>query len=184
MNPDEEIYTQEALDESSQGMSEEELESIESKEGAKLTKIKKELDACKIEKQEYLDGWQRAKADYVNALKRFEEEKKGLVELGVLKAARNFLTVADSLVRAQKVGDVPESFMGIQKQLDEAIRSLGLSQYGEIGEMFDPMLHEALGQDSVTEKEKEDTITAILEQGWRSTTGVVRAAKVRVGALG
>jgi uncharacterized protein YukE len=47
------------------GHSEEELEAMESKADSKVAKIKKELEDCKEEKQQYLDGWQRAKADYV-----------------------------------------------------------------------------------------------------------------------
>ncbi|MCI0597877.1 nucleotide exchange factor GrpE, partial [Candidatus Parcubacteria bacterium] len=71
---------------------------------AKVTKLKKELEQVKKEKQEYLDGWQRAKADYVNALKRFEEEKRMGIELGKMLSIGAFLPVIDSLLRAEAVG--------------------------------------------------------------------------------
>lgn len=164
------------------GMSEEELEASESREGAKVAKIKKELEVCKAERQEYMDGWQRAKADYVNALKRGEEEKKTAQEKGTVKAAKSFITVLDSLTRAEQSGEIPESFQSIAKQIHDAVTSLGLTPFGTVGESFDPMQHEALGQDPVTDILLDDTVTAVLEQGWKISDSVVRAAKVRVGS--
>lgn len=147
---------------------------------AKIAKLKKELEQVKKEKQEYLDGWQRAKADYVNALKRFEEEKKGAVALGTSISARAFLPVMDSLERAETAGEIPESFAGIARQLHEAAKMLGLEKFGAVGEAFDPNLHEALGQDPTEDQSKDDTITAVLETGWKSKEVVIRPAKVRV----
>lgn len=165
------------------GMSEMELEDQESRADTKLAKLRKELEAAKRERQENLDGWQRAKADYVNALKRFEEEKAEARQQGTIKAARAFIAVLDSLARAQQAGEIPASFAGIAKQLTEAARSLALAPFGEVGEAFDPMLHEALGQDTVETKEKDDTVTVVLEQGWKAGETVIRPAKVRVGSF-
>lgn len=165
------------------GMSEVELEERESRADTKLSKLKKELDSCKKERQEHLDGWQRAKADYVNALKRFEEERADAVKLGTVKASRAFITAMDSLARAETAGEIPASFQAIAKQLHDAANSLGLETFGSAGEAFDPMLHEALGQDPVDSKEKDDVITAVLEPGWRAGGLVVRPAKVRVGSF-
>lgn len=162
------------------GMSEEELEATESRVDAKAVKLKKELEACKAERQEYMDGWQRAKADYVNALKRFEEEKKHAASRGVTKSVEAFLPAMDSLARAEAAGEIPESFQGIAKQLHDAAKSLGMAQFGKAGEKFDPNMHEALGQDPAESKEDDDTITTVLEQGWKAGESVVRPAKVRV----
>lgn len=162
------------------GMSEEELEATESRVDTKVLKLRKELDLCKQEKQDYLDGWQRAKADYVNALKRFEEEKRGAVENGVAKAASAFLPAMDSLARAEASGELPEAFQGIAKQLHDAARSLGMVQTGEVGESFNPSVHEALGQDPAASAAEDDTITAVLEKGWKAGERVIRPAKVRV----
>lgn len=161
-------------------MSEEELEARESRVDSKLEKVKKELESVKKEKQEYLDGWQRAKADYVNALKRFEEEKKGAMDQGALKAAKAFIPAIDSLERAEAAGEIPDSFKGISKQLHDGAQSLGLTKFGAVGEGFDPMLHEALGQDAAESLEQDDTVSAVLEQGWKLHDRVVRPAKVRV----
>lgn len=164
------------------GMSEEELEATESREGAKVAKIKKELEACKAERQEYMDGWQRAKADYVNVLTRTEDEKKQAEAKGTVKAAKAFIGVLDSLTRAEAAGEVPEAFQAIAKQIHAAATSLGLAPFGEVGEAFSPEQHEALGQDAVEDILLDDTVTAVLEQGWKAGDTVIRAAKVRVGS--
>lgn len=149
--------------------------------GARVAKLKADLAKLKEEKQEYLDGWQRAKADYVNALKRFEVDKAAAAAKGTAKAARAFIGVLDTLERAEAAGEVPDSFKLVAKQLHDAAASLGLSKFGAVGEAFDPMLHEALGQDAVDSKEADDTVTAVLEPGWKTDGEVIRPAKVRVG---
>lgn len=146
----------------------------------KVAKQKGEIEKLRAEKQEYLDGWQRAKADYVNALKRFEAEKKAAVELGKVFSVQAFIPAMDSLDRAEAAGDIPESFKGIAKQLHDAAKALGLEKFGAAGDRFDPALHEALGQDPTDDKSKDDTVTAVLEPGWRSKELVIRPAKVRV----
>lgn len=165
------------------GASEEELEATESRADSKVLKMKKELEAVKLEKQEYLDGWQRAKADYVNALKRFSEEKMADKDLGTVVAAKAFLPALDSLARAEAQGAVPESFAGVLKQLHEGMNTLGLVQFGEVGDAFDPMLHEALGQDETADATKDETVSVVLEQGWQIAERVLRPAKVRVAQL-
>lgn len=162
------------------GSSEDELEASESRADTKVAKLKAELERTKGEKQEYLDGWQRAKADYVNALKRFDAEKGAAVGLGIVRASRAFLPAIDSLARAEASGEIPESFAGIARQLHDGAKSLGLEQFGAVGESFDPVLHEALGQDVAKGPEEDDVITAVLEPGWKSGDVVVRPAKVRV----
>lgn len=163
-----------------EGGSEEELEAVESSAAGKVKKMKAELERVKAEKQEYLDGWQRAKADYVNAVKRFEAEKLGAVSLGKIASVQAFLPAMDSLDRAEAAGEVPESFKGIAKQLHDAAKMLGLEKFGAVGEKFDPNMHEALGQDAAASAADDDTVTAVLEPGWKSRESVVRPAKVRV----
>lgn len=165
------------------GMSEVELDEQESRADTKLAKLRKELEICKTERQEHLDGWQRAKADYVNALKRFEEEKKEARQTGVVKAAGAFITVMDSLVRAEAAGEIPASFAAIAKQLHDAAHSLGMAPFGTAGDAFNPVEHDALGQDVVTDIALDDTVTVVLEVGWKAGDTVIRPAKVRVGML-
>lgn len=146
----------------------------------KVAKLKSELEAALAEKQANLDGWQRAKADYVNLLKRFETESKSAELKGKLKAVETLLPAFDALERAKEHGEVPEGFVGITKQLEGAFASLGLLEVGKVGEKFDPALHEAFGTDVAESEEKDDTITSVLEKGWKVGEQVIRPAKVKV----
>lgn len=160
--------------------SEEELEAAESRADVKVQKLRKELETLKKEKQEYLDGWQRAKADYVNALKRFEEEKKGAADQATLKAVMALLPAYDALERAKASGELPDGFSGIAKQLESAFAGFGVKSIGEVGEPFDPNKHEALGMDKITDAKLDDTVSAVLEQGYTVGDSVIRPARVRV----
>ena len=148
---------------------------------AKVAKMREELSACRKDKQEYMDGWQRAKADYVNALKRFETDVKTSEFRGKIGAVETLLPAFDALERAKEHHELPEGFLAIAKQLESAFAALGLEEVGKVGEKFNPALHEAFGQDAVESLETDDTLTVVLEKGWKVGEVVIRPAKVRVG---
>jgi molecular chaperone GrpE len=147
----------------------------------KIAKMREELKTCRQEKQEYMDGWQRAKADYVNLLRRIETGAEASELKGKVGAVETLLPAFDALERAKEHGGIPEGFLAIARQLESAFAALGLEGIGKVGEKFDPAYHDALGQDHAESAEADDTITAVLEKGWRVGDAVIRAAKVRVG---
>lgn len=164
-------------------------ETGEEKPEQKIAKMREEISTCRKEKQEYMDGWQRAKADYVNLLKRIETDAKASELKGKIQAVEILLPAFDALERAKEHGEIPEGFLAIARQIENAFASLGLEEIGKIGEKFNPALHEAFAQDAAETIETDDTITAILEKGWRVNPvngngaggTVIRPAKVRVG---
>ncbi len=176
--PDEfEVSREDDANRKAQARGEGDLVEEEERADSKVKKLRDELAAARAESKTNLDGWQRAKADYVNALRRFEEEKSAAKDAGIEKAIEALLPAMDALERAKIHGEVPESFQGIVKQLEGAFASLGLAPLGSVGEAFDPNLHEALGRD----EGEEDVVTTVLETGWKRGDRVVRPAKVRVG---
>jgi molecular chaperone GrpE len=162
-----------------------ELENTESLEENKIAKIREELSACRKEKQEYMDGWQRAKADYVNLLKRIETGAKASELKGKVGAVEILLPAFDALERAKEHLEARppsnDDFLAIAKQLESAFAALGLEEIGKVGETFNPAYHEAFGQDAVDSPEADNTIMVVLEKGWRVGERVIRPAKVRVG---
>jgi len=155
-------------------------EEVAATAAAQVAKLKDEIASLRAEKQDYMDGWQRSKADYVNAQKRYESGLKVAETRGVVKAVETLLPAFDALERAKEHGDIPEGFVAIAKQLESAFASLELEAVGERGERFDPALHEAFGQDTTEDVTKDDTVTAVLEKGWKIGEILVRAAKVRI----
>jgi len=166
-----------------EGTEEPELADMEEAAGSAVAKLKKELTQVKAEKQEYLDGWQRSKADYANLVRRGEEETKEASSRGASRAAEALLPALDSLGRAKTAGELPESLGGVVKQLEAGFAKLGLVQFGTVGEAFDPALHEALGTDAAASAAENDTISAVLEPGYKMGERVIRPAKVRVAHL-
>lgn len=143
----------------------------------------KELE-LKIE--EYLNGWKRAKADYINLKKETEQRQKQMAEFALVMISMKIIPVADNLNKA--FGFAPEDakqtewFKGIEntkKQLENILNELGLEKIKTIGEKFNPVFHEAVAF------EKKDGITAetIFEEvsaGYLLQGKTVVAAKVKV----
>ena len=146
----------------------------------RVAKLKTDLEEATAMKQEYMDGWQRAKADYINLLKRFETETKVSELRGKVGAVETLLPAFDALERAKEHGEIPEGFAAIARQLESSFVALGLEEIGKVGETFDPVLHDALGQDAAESAEADGTITVVLEKGWRVGDSITRPAKVRV----
>ncbi len=147
----------------------------------KIIKMKEKLKRCSAEKQEYLDGWQRAKADYVNAIRRFKEENQNAATTGLVKAVETFLPVLDSLERAKSMGKLPSGFEAVTKQIENAFTTLDVSEVvAKIGTPFNPAYHEAFGQDKTDSVEQDGMISTVLERGWQIGGMVIRPTKVRV----
>ena len=154
----------------------EEEESTSSLKTPDTKKLKEQLEACKKERQEYLDGWQRAKADFINGKKRLEDEASKKFEYGIEKAVEKLLPALDSLDIALSQGD-NDGLQMIQKQLLEALEVEILEP---LGEQFDPVLHESLGTTPTDNKEEDGKITHILQKGYRRGERIIRPAKVHV----
>ncbi|MBI4121554.1 MAG: nucleotide exchange factor GrpE, partial [Candidatus Ryanbacteria bacterium] len=115
---------------------------------AKIAKLKKELDVCKAEKEDYLKGWQRAKADYINAERamalRLEEAGKAAQTHILLE----LIDVADSFEKALS-GGAPDSRWAegvrqIYEQLAGTLKRFGVEAIEARGKPFDPRFHEAI----------------------------------------
>ena len=143
--------------------------------GGKLKKLREELKICQKEKAEYLAGWQRARADFINARKDEEKAKAEFAKFAGESILREMLAVADSLELAGKE-------MGpIYAHLRAILKREGVEQLEANGRKFDPMYHEALERVGVSEKEKNGAILEELQKGYKIYDRVLRPAKVKVG---
>jgi molecular chaperone GrpE len=74
--------------------------------------------------------------------------------------------------------------MGIEYifgQLKNVLEGEGVIRYGNIGEIFNPELHESIEITKVENEKEHDTITRVLQQGYRMHEIILRPAKVYVG---
>ncbi len=145
---------------------------------------KGEADKLQQERDEYLDGWKRAKADLANykkdELKRLEE----VVRYANEDFVRDLVTVLDSfelaLAAMEKDGKVEKGVYLIQSQLVDLLRRRGLERMEVAeGDKFDPSVHEAVTT-VPGEKDQDDLIAGEVEAGYVLNEKVIRPAKVKV----
>ena len=166
---------------------EEEKESIRHEKSDALKKHKDERVVCKTERQEYLEGWQRMKADGIN-LKKEEERKRAevgrIVKEGFLG---DILPVLDSFDMAFKNKAAWESVSldwrkGVEYIYSQLVEILKVNGFFEIdpavGSPFDPSRHVSASVISIPEKEKDGTIAAVSQKGYSVGERVVRPARV------
>ena len=141
------------------------------------------LGACEAKRDEYLAGWQRAKADFENykkdEMKRFEEIARyatGELIMDMIGVLDNFDLGIRSL---EKAGQVEKGVYMIRAQMEDVLKKRGLVKIPiAIGSLFDPMIAEA-----IAEGESESPPGSIIEEiepGYRLFDKVVRPARVRI----
>lgn len=101
--------------------------------------------------QEHLDGWKRAKADYLNLKKQTDKEKMDLVGFATAQTVLAFIPVYDNLKRAikhipadQQEVDWVKGVMHIIKSFDGTLQTFGITPIPSIGAQFDPAKHHAI----------------------------------------
>jgi len=151
---------------------------------AKLKKLKEELAKAKQERQEYLDGWQRCKADSINARKDAEARSVRGAELLREALVHDIIPALDSFDMAAgneawaEVSDGWKSGMElVRDQLVGALKSHGVERYGKVGESYDPHLHE-VAQETDDAPGESHEIVRVLRYGYKTGDRVLRPAHV------
>ena len=143
------------------------------------------LDAAEREavdpSSEHLADLKRVTAEYANYRKRTEANRIVEKERVTGDVVKLLIPVLDDIYRAEKHGDlVPDSaFAAIAAKLRTSVERLGLSSFGEVGEVFDPTMHEAIFQQPSSAVDV-DTVGDVAETGYRLGSVLLRAAKVVV----
>ena len=129
------------------------------------------------------DSYLRLAADYDNFRKRSQKEKEQSYGNGKADAVEKLLPVYDNLERAlnQETEDAAYK-KGVEMtmtQLVSIFNSLGVEIFGQVGDTFDPNLHNAVMH---TEEEgvEENTITQVFQKGFKLGDKIVRFAMVQV----
>ena len=129
------------------------------------------------------DSYLRLAADYDNYRKRTAKEKDAAYGNGKADAVEKLLPVYDNLERALQQETADEAYKkGVEMtmtQLVGILNSLGVEIFGEVGETFDPNIHNAVMH---TEDESfgENTICQVFQKGFKLGEKIVRFAMVQV----
>ena len=161
---------------------ESDIENIDGAEDceAKLEQIKEKLKSCEKEKGEYLDGWQRSKADYANFKREVAEGGRELQSRLVYKIITDLIPVLESMDQARVwVKDLGP----IEAQMEKTLEAYGLTKFGGVGSTFDPAKYESIELVDVDTKEQDNLIQEVVNTGYMLGERVIRPAKVKVGSL-
>ncbi|MDE1974992.1 MAG: nucleotide exchange factor GrpE [Patescibacteria group bacterium] len=154
-----------------------------------IKRLRKKLKKAVEEKQGYLTGWQRAKADLVNARKRDEADKAEFIKYANERLIDGLIPVLDSFEMAMGNKDAWEKAdknwrMGVEyiyNQLKRALNDAGLEEIDPTGQKFDPARDEAAEHVPVDSEDKDHIIISVVTKGYTLNGKPMRPPKVRVG---
>ncbi|MEK7662465.1 MAG: nucleotide exchange factor GrpE [Patescibacteria group bacterium] len=153
-----------------------------------IKELRKKLKVCDSERMEYLAGWQRAKADFINQKNEFGKWKEEFISFANKNLIDELLPVVDSFNLAFGNKEAWEKVdknwrMGVEfiyGQLESVLKKHGLSTIGAKGEKFDPVRHSAVLNVETDEKENDGVIESVLQHGFELGGKVIQPAKVTV----
>ena len=166
-------------------------EAEESNPRATIKRLREELRVCSTERQEYLEGWQRSKADFVNARKENEKERAELRTYAAMNVIAEIIPIADNFERAiankEAWGKVEKNWrVGVEyiyTQLQTVLHNHGVEEVGRVGEKFDAWRHQSMEAIPVTDPAEDDTVLELIEKGYMLHDRILRPAKVKIGHL-
>ncbi len=153
-----------------------------------IKKLRKKLKICQKERGEYLTGWQRSKADFINSRKAFEEERKNYISFAKENVLEELLPVADSFDMAFANKEAWENVdknwrVGVEyiySQLVTVLEGNGLKQINPLGKMFDPKEHTSVDIIETDKKKEDDYIAEVIQKGYLLNDKILRSSKVKV----
>lgn len=157
-------------------------------EADKISKLKVKLAESNKQKQEYLDGWQRLKADYVNLKKRSEDEKIDLSKFAKESFVGDLIPVIESFDMAFSNKEAwervdPTWRIGVEyihKQFIETLSSYGLKEVNPLGEAFDPNEHTAIENVSTDDQTNDHKVAEVVQKGYKVQDRLIKSPKVKV----
>lgn len=148
-----------------------------------LADLKKQIEAMTTQRDEYLSGWQRAKADLINYKKEELQRIQETARYGSENFIKDLISVLDNFDLAlrtlEKTGPVEKGIYLIRTQIDDILKKRGLEKIElKAGDRFDPAVAEALS--AVDAEQPPGTIVQEIEPGYRLHEKVLRPARVIV----
>ncbi len=155
---------------------------------AALKKLRDRLKKSESDKQEYLAGWQRCKADFVNARRKDDLDRQLFAKRAAERFIEELLPVLDSFDmafgnRAAWETTPKEWRLGIEhiySQLISALQSHGVIVIDPLGEQFDPALHTSILSEPTDKSEEDHRIIEVLQKGYRIDDRIIRSPKVKI----
>jgi molecular chaperone GrpE len=151
-----------------------------------IEEFKKKFGECQKKKDEYLAGWQRARADFLNYKKGEMERFKEILKYGNENLILKILPILDNFEKAEK--EIPDDkkndkflagLFQIKTQIQDFLKNQGVEEIKTIGEKFDPNFMEGVGEVEKSEAEP-GMVVEETQKGYILNDKVIRPAKVKV----
>jgi molecular chaperone GrpE len=151
-------------------------------------KLREEIKKLQKEKEEYLTGWQRAKADYVNLQKELDSVRVNVAILTKEKMTEKLLPALDSFEMAfgnkehweTLEKEWRDGIMSIYQQFISGLKDLGIEKIDQAEVPFDPNIHQSISVVNTTDEAKDHHVEKILQTGYKIGERVIRPAKVTI----
>lgn len=156
-----------------------------------VKKLRQKLELCIKEKQEYLLGWQRSKADFVNARKFDEENRNNFIKFSNQGLIEELLPVIESFEMAFGNKEAWEKVdknwrTGVEYIYGKLVSTLtqhGLTELNPVGEKFNPAEHTSF-ENVPTDNPKEDhMIVAVVQKGYMLNGRIIKPPNVKVAVF-
>ena len=143
------------------------------------------LRTCETERDAYLEGWKRAKADALNEKKRQQQLLSTERSAALARYAELMLPVLDSVRAARgQSSDAAGLASGVEMihtQYLQSLSAVGAVVLDPLGEIFDPHQHEAIGERKTKKKDEHGRVLEVVRVGLKAGDRLVRAATVYIG---
>lgn len=159
------------------------------REGDTVAKLREKLKTAVEEKQKYLDGWQRDKAEFINARKRDEEDKKNLLKFAEANLISELIPALDAFDMAMANKEAWEKAdknwrTGVEyiySQISTTLENHGLKKINPMGELFDPSHHHSVFVIETGRKDEDGKIMEVVGYGYTLNGKIIREPQVKVG---
>jgi molecular chaperone GrpE len=145
--------------------------------------LKDQIEEMTAQRDEYLAGWQRAKADFINYKEEEASRAIEVVRYGSVDLIKDLISVIDNFDLAlrtlEKAGPVEKGVYLIRTQIEDILKKRGFTKVDiKEGDVFDPATAEALAE--VVSEKPAGAVVEVIEQGYRLHEKVLRPARVIV----
>lgn len=152
--------------------------------------LEEQLQEARAQAAEYLDGWQRARAEFANYKKRTDAEREEWTRIANSALVYQLLPVLDDFKRAEDT--LPDNLrrltwvdgvLLILRKLQVILEAAGLTPIQAQGQSFDPTFHDAVLYEPVTDPALDNHVVEELQRGYLFGGKVLRPTMVKVGRI-
>lgn len=155
-------------------------------EEKKVIPEKTDLEKIQSQAEDYLNGWKRAKADYINLKKQTDKQLQESIQfanaaliLEMFPINDHFKLAVDHIPDEEKKKEWVVGILHIRKEFQELLKKMGVEEIETVGAQFNSDLHDAV-EHVKSEKAKSGEIVKEITPGYKLFNKVLQHAKVSV----